>query len=182
MFGKTDKKVCQCLDVPTFIKKLVIPLLLDILLSKRLYLSPPVPLTSIGGIHLDYFVMIVMLFSFADFALDLIPPKFIVRGVFAASNKSLQIQILSFFVIRGLSVGCFLITLRGRNVSIAEFRSFRKPASLSSAIVADKTMFQSFSVIHHPSARHALSRISRDSILLITDLCFSQLIGFAKMV
>ena len=180
MFGKTDKKVCQCLDVPTFIKKLVIPLLLDILLSKRLNISPP--LTSIGGIHLDYFVMIVMLFSFADFALDLISPKFIVRGVFVASNKSLQIQILSFFVIHGLSFGCFLITLRGRNVSIAEFRSFRKPASLSSAVVADKTMLQSFSVIHHPSARHALSRISRDSILLITDLCFSQLIGFAKMV
>ena len=89
MFGKTDKKVinliCQCFGVRTFIKKLMIPLLLDILTSKRLYLPPP--LTRIGGIHFGYFAMIVLL-SFADFALDLIPPKFIVRGVFATSNKS----------------------------------------------------------------------------------------------
>ena len=33
------------------------------------------------------FAMIVMLLSFADFVLDLIPPKFIVRGVFATWNK-----------------------------------------------------------------------------------------------
>ena len=67
-------------------------------------------------------------------------------------------------------------------MSIAEFKSFRSTASLSSAVVADKTMFQSFSVIHRPSARHALSCISRDSMLLITGLCLSELIGFAKMV
>ena len=90
VFGNTDKKVikliCQCLGVSIFIKKLVIPLLLDILPSKRLYLPPP--LTGIGGIYLGYFAMIVMLLSFAGFALDLIPSKFIVRGVFATSNKS----------------------------------------------------------------------------------------------
>ena len=50
-----------------FIKKLMIPLLLDILPSKILYLPPP--LTRIGGIHVGYFAMIVMLFSFADFVL-----------------------------------------------------------------------------------------------------------------
>ena len=89
MFGNTDKKVinliCQCLGVSIFIKKLVIPLLLDVLPSKRLYVPPP--LTGIGGVYLGYFAMIVMLLSFADFALNLIPPKFIVRGVFATSNK-----------------------------------------------------------------------------------------------
>ena len=95
--------------------------------------------------------------------MDFIPPKFIVRGVFATSNKcrmTLTIQILRFFVIHGLSVECFLITLCGRYVSIAEFRSFGKTASLSPAVVADKTMFQFFSVIHRHSARHVLSRIS----------------------
>ena len=72
MFGKTDKKVinlvCQCSDVPSVIRKLVIPLLLDILPSKRPYLSPPLSRT--GGVHLDFFAVIVMLFSYADFVLE----------------------------------------------------------------------------------------------------------------
>ena len=84
MFGNADKKIinhiCQCLGVSTFIKKLVIPLLLDIVPSKRLYLPPP--LTGIGGIYLGYFAMIVMLLSFADFALEPYSSKIYSTGSF----------------------------------------------------------------------------------------------------
>ena len=45
-----------------------------------------------------------------------------------------------------------------------------------------RTEYQSFSVIHRPSARHALSRILRDSIFLMTGLCSDDIIGLANMV
>ena len=45
-----------------------------------------------------------------------------------------------------------------------------------------RTKYQSFMVNHHPSPRHALSRISHDSIFLMTGLCLDDFIGLVKMV
>ena len=50
-----------------------------------LYLPPP--LTGISGFHLSNFIMIVVIFSFFDLALDLVPPKFVIRRVPSMSEK-----------------------------------------------------------------------------------------------
>ena len=47
----------------------------------------PPPLTGISGFHLSNFIMIVVIFSFFDLALDLVPPKFVIRRVLSMSGK-----------------------------------------------------------------------------------------------
>ena len=63
----------------------MVPLLLNVLASEWLYLPPP--LTEISGFHLSNFIMIVLIFSFFDLALDLVPPKFVIRRVLSLSEK-----------------------------------------------------------------------------------------------
>ena len=63
----------------------MVPLLLNVLASEWLYLPPP--LTEISGFHSSNFIMIVLIFSFFDLALDLVPPKFVIRRVLSMSEK-----------------------------------------------------------------------------------------------
>ena len=162
----------------------MVPLLLNVLACEWLYLPPP--FTGISGFHLSNFIMIVVIFSFFDLALDLVPPKFVIRRVFSVSEKCrlsfTNPKFFSFLEIQGRSVGCFLTIFRGRKESIAEVSSIINSLNLSSQDSVLRTEYQSFSVIHCPSARHALSRISRDSIFLMTSLCSDDIIGLAKMV
>ena len=63
----------------------MVPLLLNVLACEWLYLPPP--FTGIIGFHLSNFIMIVVIFSFFDPALDLVPPKFVIRRVLSVSEK-----------------------------------------------------------------------------------------------
>ena len=145
----------------------------------------PPPLTGISGFHLSNFIMTVVTFSFFDLALDLVPPKFVIRRVPSMSEKcrlSFANPRFQFFRDPGTVSCVFLTTLRGRKESIAEVSSIINSLNLTSQDSILRTEYQSFSVIHRPSARHALSRISRDSIFLMTGLCSDDIIGLAKMV
>ena len=123
------------------------------------------------------------LLEFFDLALDLVPPKFVIRRVPSISEKCrLSFEDFSFLETQGRSVVCFLTTFRGRKESIAEVSSIIDSLNLTSQDSVLRTEYQSFSVIHPPSARRALSCISRDSIFLMTGLCSDDIIGLAKMV
>ena len=51
------------------------------------WLYLPLRLTGISGFHLSNFNMTVVIFSFFDLALDLVPPKFVIRRVPSKSEK-----------------------------------------------------------------------------------------------
>ena len=146
----------------------MVPLLLNVLACEWLYLPPP--LTGISGFHLSNFIMTVMIFSFFDLALYLVPPKFVILRVLSMSEKcrlSFTNPRFQFLEIKGRSAGCFLTIFRGRKESMAEVSSIINSLNLSSQDSVLRTECQSFSVFLRPSARHALSRISRDSIFLM---------------
>ena len=89
MVCKTYKKfinlICKQFGIHGIPKKLMVPLLLNALACEWLYLPPPP--TGISGIHLSNFIMIVVIFSFFDLALDLVPPKFVILWVLSMSEK-----------------------------------------------------------------------------------------------
>ena len=129
--------------------------------------------------------MIVVIFSFFDLALDLVPPKFVIRRVLSMSGKcrlSFTNPRFQFFRDPGTVSWVFLNYFRGRKESIAEVSSIINSLNSSSQDSVLRTEYQSFSVIHRPSARHALLHISRDSIFLMNGLCSDDIIGLAKMV
>ena len=82
----------------------------------------------------------------------------------------LRIHDLILLVIHGLSVGFFFIVRTGRNILTAEVSSDISKLYFSSYDGASRTDCQSFWVIQRPSARHALSRISR--LLDLKTVCF----------
>ena len=144
----------------------MVPLLLNVLACEWLYLPPPV--TEISGFLLSNFIMIVVIFGFFDLTLDLVPPNCVILRVLSMSEKcrlSLRMQDFSFLEIQGQSAGCFLTIFRGRKESIAEVSSIINSLNLSSQDSVLRMEYQSFLVIQHPSAHHALSCISRDYFL-----------------
>ena len=148
-----------------------------------LYLPPP--LTGISGFHLSNFIMIVVIFSFFDLALDLVPPKFVIRRVPSMSEKCrLSFANPRFQFFRDLgTVSCVFLNYFSWKEGINRRSKFHhQQPELVFTRLSLRTEYQSFSVIHRPSARRALSRISRDSIFLMTGLCSDDIIGLAKMV
>ena len=129
--------------------------------------------------------MIVVIFSFFDLALDLVPSKFVIRRVLSMSEKcrlSFTNPRFQFFRDPGTVSWVFLNYFPGRKELIAEVSSIINSLNSSSQDSVLRTEYQSFSVIYRPSARHALLHISRDSIFLMTGLCSDDIIGLAKMV
>ena len=145
----------------------------------------PPPLTGISGFHLSNFIMIVVIFSFFDLALGLVPPKFVFRRVPSMSEKCrLSFANPRFQFCRDPgTVSCVFLNYFSWKEGInSRLSSIINSLNLSPQDSVLRTEYQSFSVIHRPSARHALSRISRDSIFLMTGLCSDDIIGLAKMV
>ena len=63
----------------------MVPLLLNVLACEWLYLPPPV--TEISGFLLSNFIVTVVIFSFFDLTLDLVPPKCVILRVLSMSEK-----------------------------------------------------------------------------------------------
>ena len=123
------------------------------------------------------------LLEFFDLALDLVPPKFVIRRVPSISEKcrlSFANPRFQFFRDPG-TVSCVFLNYFSRKEGINSRSSIINSLNLTSQDSVLRTEYQSFSVIHRPSARRALSRISRDSIFLMTGLCSVDIIGLAKM-
>lgn len=135
---------------------------LNVLSCELLYLSPP--LRRIDLFQFSYLIVIVMIFSSFNTSLHLISPKSISHWVLSLMNKcklTPMDRFLILVVIQGWSVGCFLITLWGRNISKAVLRSDINSLNFSSREGALWIGDQSSCVIHRRSARHALSHKSR---------------------
>ena len=124
------------------------------------------------------------LLEFFDLALDLVPPKFVIRRVPSISEKcrlSFANPRFQFFRDPG-TVSCVFLNYFSRKEGINSRSSIINSLNLTSQDSVLRTEYQSIAVIHRPSASHALSRISRDSIFLMTGLCSVDIIGLAKMV
>lgn len=128
--------------------------------------------------------MIVLIFGFFDLALDLVPLKFVIRRVLSMSEKCrLSFANPGFQVFRDPGtvswVSLNYFSLKEGIHSRSKFHYQQPELVLIRLIIRNRVPV--FSVIQRPSARHAVSRISRDSILM-TGLCLDDNIGLAKMV
>ena len=128
--------------------------------------------------------MIVLIFGFFDLALDLVPLKFVIRRVLSMSEKCrLSFANPGFQVFRDPGtvswVSLNYFSLKEGIHSRSNFHYQQPELVLIRLIIRNRVPV--FSVIQRPSARHAVSRISRDSILM-TGLCLDDNIGLAKMV
>ena len=124
------------------------------------------------------------LLEFFDLALDLVPPKFVIRRVPSISEKcrlSFANPRFQFFRDPG-TVSCVFLNYFSRKEEINSRSSIINSLNLTSQDSVLRTEYQSIAVIHRPSASRALSRISRDSIFLMTGLCSVDIIGLANMV
>ena len=128
--------------------------------------------------------MIVLIFGFFDLALDLVPLKFVIRRVLSMSEKCrLSFANPGFQVFRDPGtvswVSLNYFWWKEGIHSRSKFHYQQPELVLIRLIIRNRVPV--FSVIQRPSARHAVSRISRDSILM-TGLCLDDNIGLAKMV
>ena len=128
--------------------------------------------------------MIVLIFGFFDLALDLVPLKFVIRRVLSMSEKCrLSFANPGFQVFRDPGtvswVSLNYFSWKEGIHSRSKFH-YQQP-ELVLIRLSIRNRVPVFSVIQRPSARHAVSRISRDSIL-VTGLCLDDNIGLAKMV
>lgn len=128
--------------------------------------------------------MIVLIFGFFYLALDLVPLKFVIRRVLSMSEKCrLSFANPGFQVFRDPGtvswVSLNYFSLKEGIHSRSKFHYQQPELVLIRLIIRNRVPV--FSVIQRPSARHAVSRISRDSILM-TGLCLDDNIGLAKMV